>query len=72
MMALLFLLRERQIQSEILSLLSAGDVKVFLAKVLSGQDQTLDEIIRQIQLHISDGNQLSTQLTDSKNLTQGI
>lgn len=50
MMALLFLLRERQLQSEALPLLSAGDVKVLLARVLPRQDQTLEEIIRQIQL----------------------
>lgn len=50
MMALLFLLRERQIQSEALPLLSAGDVKVLLARVLPRQDQTPEEIIRQIQL----------------------
>lgn len=50
MMALLFLLRERQIQSETLPLLSAGDVKVLLARVLPRRDQTLEEIIRQIQL----------------------
>ena len=50
MMALLFLLRERQIQSEALPLLSARDVKVLLVKVLPRQDQTLEEIIQQIQL----------------------
>ena len=50
MMALLFLLRERQIQSEALPLLSAGDIKVLLARVLPRQDQTPEEIIRQIQL----------------------
>jgi len=50
MMALLFLLRERQIQSETLPLLSAADVKVLLARVLPRQDQTLEETIRQIQL----------------------
>ena len=50
MMALLFLIRERQIQSETLPLLSAGDVKVLLARVLPRRDQTLEEIIRQIQL----------------------
>ena len=50
MMALLFLLRERQIQSEALPLLSAGDVKVLLARVLPRRDQTLEEIVRQIQV----------------------
>jgi SRSO17 transposase len=50
MMALLFLLRERQIQSEALPLLSAGDIKVLLARMLPRQDQTPEEIIRQMQL----------------------
>lgn len=50
MMALLFLLRERQLQSEALPLLSAGDVKVLLARVLPRRDQTLEEIVRQIQV----------------------
>jgi len=50
MMALLFLLRERQIQSEALPLLSTRDVKVLLAKTLPRQDQTLEEIVRQMQL----------------------
>ena len=50
MMALLFLLRERQIQSEALPLLSAGDVKVLLARALPRRDQTLEEIVRQIQV----------------------
>ena len=49
MMALLFLLRERQIQSEALPLLSARDVKALLVRVLPRQDQTLEEVIRQIQ-----------------------
>lgn len=50
LMALLFLLRERQIQREALPLLSAGDIKVLLARVLPRQDQTPEEIIRQIQI----------------------
>jgi SRSO17 transposase len=50
MMALLFLLRERQLQKETLPLLSAGDVKVLLARVLPRRDQDPEEIMRQIQL----------------------
>jgi SRSO17 transposase len=50
MMALLFLLRERQLQKEALPLLSAGDIKVLLARVLPRRDQDPEEIIRQIQL----------------------
>jgi hypothetical protein len=50
MMALLFLLRERQLQREALPLLSAGDIKVLLARVLPRRDQDPEEIIRQIQL----------------------
>jgi SRSO17 transposase len=50
LMALLFLLREWHLQSEALPLLSAGDVKILLARVLPRQDQTLEEIVRQIQL----------------------
>lgn len=50
LMALLFLLRERQLQSETLPMLSARDVKVLLARTLPRQDQTLEEVIRQIQL----------------------
>jgi len=38
MMALLFLLRERQFQKEQLPLLSAGDIKVLLAQVLPRRD----------------------------------
>ena len=49
MMALLFLLRERQLQKEELPLLSAGDIKVLLAQVLPRRDQDPEEIIRQIQ-----------------------
>lgn len=49
MMALLFLLRERQLQKEELPLLSAGDIKVLLARVLPRRDQDPEEIIRQIQ-----------------------
>jgi SRSO17 transposase len=49
MMALLFLLRERQLQKEALPLLSAGDIKVLLARVLPRRDQDPEEIIRQIQ-----------------------
>jgi SRSO17 transposase len=50
MMALLFLLRERQLQKEALPLLSAGDLKILLARVLPRRDQDPEEIIRQIQL----------------------
>ncbi len=49
MMALLFLLRERQLQKEALPLLSARDVKILLAQVLPRNDQDPDEIIRQIE-----------------------
>ena len=49
MMALLFLLRERQLQKEELPLLSAGDIKLLLAQVLPRRDQDPEEIIRQIQ-----------------------
>jgi SRSO17 transposase len=49
MMALLFLLRERQLQRETLPLLSAGDVKVLLARLLPRRDQDPEEIIRQIE-----------------------
>jgi SRSO17 transposase len=49
MMALLFLLRERQLQKQTLPLLSAGDVKVLLARVLPRNDQDPEEIIRQIE-----------------------
>lgn len=49
MMALLFLLRERQLQGEALPLLSAADVKILLARVLPRSDQDPEEIIRQIQ-----------------------
>lgn len=49
MMALLFLLRERQLQKEALSLLSAGDVKILLARVLPRNDQDPEDIIRQIE-----------------------
>lgn len=49
MMALLFLVRERQFQKEELPLLSAGDIKVLLARVLPRRDQDPEEIIRQIQ-----------------------
>lgn len=49
MMALLFLLRERQFQRDVLPLLSAGDVKALLARVLPRRDQDPEEIIRQIE-----------------------
>jgi SRSO17 transposase len=48
MMALLFLLRERQYQRNELPLLSAGDIKVLLAHLLPRQDRDPEEIIRQI------------------------
>lgn len=50
MMALLFLLRERQLQREALPLLSAGDIKILLARILPRRDQDLEEVIRQMQL----------------------
>lgn len=49
MMALLFLLRERQLQGEELPLLSARDVKLLLAQTLPRRDQDPDEITRQIE-----------------------
>jgi SRSO17 transposase len=49
MMALLFLLRERQLQKQALPLLSAGDVKILLARVLPRNDQDPEDIIRQIE-----------------------
>jgi SRSO17 transposase len=49
MMALLFLLRERQLQKEVLPLLSARDVKLLLAQTLPRNDQNPDDIIRQIE-----------------------
>lgn len=49
MMALLFLLRERQLQKETLPLLSARDVKLLLAQTLPRNDQDPDDIIRQIE-----------------------
>jgi hypothetical protein len=48
MMSLLFLLRERQLQREALPLLSAGDIKILLARTLPRRDQDPEEIIRQI------------------------
>ena len=49
MMALLFLLRERRLHDEEMPLLSAGDIKVLLARVLPRRDQDPEEIIRQIE-----------------------
>jgi SRSO17 transposase len=50
MMALLFLLREKHLQSEALPLLSAADVKLLLARLLPRRDVDPEETIRQIQL----------------------
>ena len=50
MMALLFLLRERKLQSETLPLLSAADVQILLARLLPRRDLDPEEAIRQIQL----------------------
>jgi len=50
MMALLFLLREKRLQSEALPLLSAADVKHLLARLLPRQDLDPEESIRQIQI----------------------
>lgn len=50
MMALLFLLEERRLQSEALPLLSAADVKLLLARLLPRRDVDLEESIRQIRL----------------------
>ncbi len=49
MMALLFLLREKLLQSEALPLLSAADVKLLLARLLPRRDVDPEETIRQIQ-----------------------
>lgn len=49
MMALLFLLREKRLQSEELPLLSAADVKLLLARLLPRRDLDPEETIRQIQ-----------------------
>ena len=50
LMALLFLLRERQLQSEAMPLLSAGDVKALLARSLPRRGETLEDVLSQIQL----------------------
>jgi SRSO17 transposase len=50
MMALLFLLRERQLQKQDLPLLSAADVKILLARLLPRRDLDPQELIRQIRL----------------------
>ena len=50
MMALLFLLREKLLQSEAMPLLSAADVKLLLARLLPRRDVDPEETIRQIQL----------------------
>jgi SRSO17 transposase len=50
MMALLFLLKERLLQSEELPLLSAADVKLLLVRLLPRRDLDLEESIRQVQL----------------------
>lgn len=50
MMALLFLLKERRLQSEALPLLSAADVKLLLARLLPRRDLDIEESIRQVGL----------------------
>src|SRR5688572_30474140 len=50
MMALLFLLRERQLQTKDLPLLSASDIKILLARILPSRHEDPEEIIRQIHL----------------------
>ena len=50
MMALLFLLKERLLQSEELPLLSAADVKLLLVRLLPRRDLDLEESIRQVHL----------------------
>lgn len=50
MMALLFLLKERHLQEEVLPLLSARDVKILLAQFLPRRDQDPDELIRQMHV----------------------
>ncbi len=49
MMALLFTLKEKQLQSEALPLLSATDVKLLLARLLPRRDLDIEESIRQAQ-----------------------
>jgi hypothetical protein len=48
MMALLFVLKERRLQSEALPLLSAADVKLLLARLLPRRDLDIEESIRQV------------------------
>jgi hypothetical protein len=50
MMALLFLLREKRLQSEELPLISAAEVKLLLARLLPRRDLDPEETIRQIQI----------------------
>jgi hypothetical protein len=79
MMALLFLLKERQLPSEELALLSAADVKFLLARLLARRDLDLEESIRQAQVRhrqrqgaidsvVEDGRRL--QDAPSRNLTK--
>jgi SRSO17 transposase len=49
MMALLFILKEKQLQSEALPLLSAADVKMLLVRLLPRRDLDIEESIRQVQ-----------------------
>ena len=49
MMALLFILKEKQLQSEALPLLSATDVKHLLVRLLPRRDLDIEESIRQVQ-----------------------
>lgn len=48
MMALLFLLRERQLQKEDLPLLSASDIKILLARILPSRHHDPEVVIQQI------------------------
>ena len=49
LMALLFILKEKQLQSEALPLLSASDVKHLLVRLLPRRDLDIEESIRQVQ-----------------------
>ncbi len=49
MMALLFILKEKHLQSEALPLLSAADVKHLLVRLLPRRDLDIEESIRQVQ-----------------------
>ena len=50
MMAMLFILRQRQESQEQLPLLSSTDIKLMLVHLLPRRDATLDEVIRQMKV----------------------